>query len=103
MTLAICNWCNGTGIGIRSDKSTYICSSCNGSKTEGCFNPIADLVPRIDKTNSDTNLDGTRFPETFQRLICGNCQGILFEVMYTGDYETSARCPCGVWYIVHSG
>lgn len=79
---------------------------------DGCFNPSADKVERIDKTWSDTNLnwDFQNLPQwkndifVFTRLKCRNCGGLKFEVLSTGDYETSARCcDCGMYYIVHSG
>ena len=72
---------------------------------EGCFNPRADEVKRVDKTWSDWNLDGTFPPDyVFDRLLCRNCSGIAFAVLHTGDYETSAHClKCGMYYIVHNG
>ena len=74
-------------------------------EVDGCFNESADLVKKVDKTWSDTNLDH-KFNEndTFGRLKCRNCGGITFEVLQTGSYETLAKCNyCGMYYIVHSG
>lgn len=71
----------------------------------GSFNKSADTVKRKDKTWSDTNLTRDFIGnEEFLRLKCRNCNGILFEILHTGDYETSARCNnCGMYYIAHSG
>jgi len=78
----------------------------------GCFNESADKVERKDKTWSDTNLKRNyqNLPEwssnifVFTRLKCRNCGGLKFEVLQTGDYETSAKCcDCGMYYIVHCG
>ena len=78
----------------------------------GMRNPTADAVPRVDRTVSDENL-ATDYSDptthrggersTFGRLICRGCCGTMFEVLSTGDYETTARCPCGLYYVVHSG
>ena len=71
----------------------------------GCFNKSADLVKRNDKTWSDTNFK-KKFTEkdTFTRLKCRNCGGLSFEVLKTGNYETTALCDyCGMYYIVHGG
>jgi ribosomal protein S27E len=72
---------------------------------DGCFNKSADKVKRVDKTWSDTNLnEHFNKKDTFKRLKCRNCGGISFEVLITGDYETSARCDnCGMYYKVHCG
>jgi len=74
----------------------------------GCFNHFADKVPRKNMTWSDGNLDfdyGKVLNKSqFARLVCGNCEGVTFEVMITGLYETSSRCnTCGMWYIIHCG
>lgn len=79
---------------------------------DGMKNPTADRVMRSDQTWSDTNL-ATDFDDlvgiprlvgmTFDRLVCRACGGKTFEVLQTGSWETSARCPCGYYYIVHSG
>jgi hypothetical protein len=74
-------------------------------KLDGCFNKSADLVKRKDETWSDTNLEN-EFTEkdTFTRLKCRNCDGLSFEVISTGNYETAARCNnCGMYYLVHCG
>ena len=87
----------------------------------GCKNESADRVPRKDTCWSDTNLD-TNYdkwisswdktrkkqkwgdPITFDRLKCQECGSTnKFEVFVTGSYETSARCECGMYYIVHNG
>jgi hypothetical protein len=70
---------------------------------EGVPNSAADLVPRANKTWSDTNIDNANFDGVFDRLVCRNCGGASFEVLKTGDYETTARCPCGFYYKVHCG
>jgi len=82
---------------------------------DGCFNESADIIPRVDETWSDTNLDKDFIngpkdaywwkPIThFTRLKCRHCGGLSFEVLNTGNYETSARCDkCGMYYIVHCG
>ncbi len=74
-------------------------------EVDGCFNESADAVERVNETWSDTNLDRVySMGAKFQRLICRNCQGATFEVLSTGDYETSAQCTnCGMYFIVHSG
>lgn len=74
-------------------------------RLDGCFNPIADRITRLNETWSDTNLDRATFHYvSFARLLCRACSSIQFEVMRTGSYETSARCiSCGMWYIVHTG
>lgn len=72
---------------------------------DGVFNKSADIVKRIDKSWSDTNLD-REFTgiNSFTRLKCRNCNNTAFEVLGTGDYETSAKClACGMYYIVHTG
>ena len=73
---------------------------------EGCFNPLADEIRRVDRTWSDGNLNDSSFPsdKVFDRLLCRNCSGIAFAVLNTGNYETSAHClKCGMYYIVHNG
>lgn len=76
------------------------------NKLDGCFNPSADRVKRVDETWSDTNLTEI-FPDNhapFPRLKCRNCGSLEFEVLGTDVYETSARCrKCGMYYIVHTG
>ncbi len=75
-----------------------------GDEREGVRNPFADRVERVDKTWSDTNLDGEFSSDvTFDRLVCKECGGRLFEVLSTDSYETTARCPCGMYYIVATG
>jgi len=102
--LIICSLCEGKGFSKRGDGSRYECVSCHGSKTEGCYNKWADLVPRIDQTSSDSNLDDKVFDfKEFERLKCG-CGSRIFEVLWTGSYQTSAQCiDCGAYYVVHSG
>jgi hypothetical protein len=82
---------------------------------QGCKNISADNIDRVDATWSDTKLDNdfskpsyrNNYGEesiNFTRLICEECGSTLFEVLDTGDYETSAQCAkCGTYYIVHSG
>ena len=72
---------------------------------DGCFNKSADLVKRKNETWSDTNLiNEFEGNEEFKRLECRNCKGISFEVLQTGDYETSAKCcNCGMYYLAHCG
>jgi hypothetical protein len=73
---------------------------------DGCFNEVADKVPRKDETWSDTNLhENPHYPwKEFTRLKCRNCDGTSFEVLSTDNYETSAKCTnCGMYYIVHTG
>ena len=74
-------------------------------KLDGCFNMSADVVKRINKTWSDTNLnDEFKGDEEFTRLECRNCKGITFEVLQTAAYETAARCcNCGMYYLAHCG
>jgi hypothetical protein len=77
----------------------------NDDELEGVMNESADKVKRIYQTWSDTNLDSNFVGnETFTTLKCRNC-GCTdnFEVSFTGSYETSARCKCGMYYIVHTG
>lgn len=71
----------------------------------GCFNKSADLVRRKDETWSDTNLYGEfNDKHTFKRLKCRNCNGLKFEVLSIGSYETAAKCcGCGMYYLVHCG
>lgn len=71
----------------------------------GAFNTSADNIERVDTTWSDTNLNKQYNPEeiTFPRLVCNHCRRTLFEILQTGDYQTTARCICGKYYIVHSG
>lgn len=76
----------------------------------GCFNLSADALPRTNKAWSDTNLNIDYSQKTdwikneFIRLKCRHCGNISFEVLQTGDYETSAKCySCGMYYIVHCG
>lgn len=39
-----------------------------------------------------------------ERIKCNKCNSIHFEVLRTGDYETTARCTqCNIYYIVHQG
>jgi len=78
------------------------------NNVQGVPNESADKVERINKTWSDTNLDGSmdhpKINYSFDRLECRNCGGLSFEVLVTGSYETSARCDkCGFYYIVHCG
>lgn len=77
------------------------------AKKSGCFNKSADRVKRVNKTWSDCNLTENYAPtksKSFERLMCKVCGGISFEVLATGDYETSAKCnKCGMYYIVHTG
>ena len=83
---------------------------------DGCLNPSADAVERVNETWSDTNLNSDfsqRVPNgyrwqwttfsTFTRLVCRTCGGVQFEVLRTDDYETTAHCACGMYYIVHNG
>lgn len=77
---------------------------------DGIINETADRVPRVDTRWSDLLLSedfdvyrGMKPPYTFKRLVCF-CGCKAFEVLGTGDYETSAKCnDCGRYYIVHSG
>lgn len=71
----------------------------------GCLNTSADKVGRVDKTWSDCNLDRYFFStdKPFNRLICLWCKSTMFEILQTDDYETTAKCQCGHYYIVHSG
>ena len=71
---------------------------------DGCLNPKADVVPRIKTRWSDTLLNRKTFSEkTFGRLTCV-CGSVSFEVLQTGEYETTARChQCGRYFIVHCG
>lgn len=79
----------------------------------GRFNKSADLVKRVNKTWSDTNLDYeygssngfySSSVNEFKRLQCRNCNGLSFEVLKTDDYETAAKChECGMYYLVHCG
>ena len=73
----------------------------------GMRNPTADAVPRVDRTSSDGNLaydyGDPRIRTSFYRQVCRGCGGTLFEVLNTDDYETTARCPCGLYYVVHTG
>jgi len=39
----------------------------------------------------------------FFRLSCQHCGSKLFEVLKTDTFETTARCPCGRYYVVHTG
>jgi len=71
----------------------------------GCLNKSADIVNRINRTWSDTNLDSEFKQDNleFERLIC-TCGNLTFEILITGDYETAGRCiKCGKYYLVHCG
>ena len=69
----------------------------------GCFNAEADKIPRVDKTWSDTNLTSVNNTELY-RLKCRHCgKTNEFEILQTGDWETTSRCSCGMYYIVHTG
>lgn len=82
----------------------FIFSAYEPEELNGCTNEAADAVPREDETWSDTNLMRKTFSDaSFARLTCRRCKGRLFEVLQTGSYETTARCPCGMYYIVHTG
>ena len=71
---------------------------------DGCHNLVADAIKRIDATWSDINLEAGRFEEAFIRLVCNECGSKTFEVLLTGDWETTARCTvCGQYFIVHTG
>jgi len=74
-------------------------------ENEGCFNKAADSVPSVDRTWSDTNLGSTVLMDLpIKRLKCRNCgETDYFRVFKHQDYEASARCRCGMWYIVHAG
>ncbi len=62
-----------------------------------------DMVERKDDTWSNTIFDQNDV-DTFKRLKCRKCGGRSFEVLITGDYETSAKCDkCGIYYVVHTG
>jgi len=80
----------------------------------GTKNESADKVKRIDDCWSDTKLiaDCTGYGVQkflrdngggFPRLKCENCGRTEFEILITGEWETSARCKCGFYYIVHTG
>jgi len=76
----------------------------NVNREDGCVNTIADDVPRVPEAWSDGNLTNDTFERKFfSRLQCRVCGGLLFEVLKTDSYETTARCPCGMYYVVHSG
>lgn len=72
---------------------------------DGRKSAYLDAVPRVANTWSDTNLgDDAAKQGPFQRLTCRECAGVSFEVLQTGEWETSARCDgCGMYFIVHSG
>jgi hypothetical protein len=77
-------------------------------KLEGVPNRSADKIPRVNVTWSDCNLEnnyeGWEEEIKWDRLQCRNCEGLLFEVLSTGGYETSARChKCGFYYVAHCG
>lgn len=76
---------------------------------EGTHNrPDLDAVPRKNIRWSDGKPSGTeiasdRMLPYFERLQC-DCGAIHFEVMITGDYETTAQCAsCRAYFVVHSG
>lgn len=65
----------------------------------------ADLCERVDSTTMGDKLYDD-FPKDykFKRLKCVNCGGILFEVLKTDKYETTAQCSsCKNYYVVHEG
>ena len=72
----------------------------------GIKNTTADKVKRIPFTSSDTYLDRI-FDEnssSFGVLECEICKGQSFEVLRTGNWETSAKCTkCNIYYKVHCG
>lgn len=73
---------------------------------DGVPNKSADEVERVDRCWSDTNLDSDYAgigKQPFDRLKCQYCGSTRFEVLLTGSYEATARCNCGVYYIVHCG
>ena len=72
--------------------------------------PEADVIPRKNLCWNDgfkANKPESRYfaPKGYlPRLTCSECEGNAFEVLETGQYETSARCiHCGAWCTVHSG
>lgn len=74
----------------------------------GSFNPSADKVKREDCSWSDMEVDEDYSHVldkiVFERLKCGECGGLSFEVLAIAEYETAARCNlCGMYYRVHSG
>ena len=43
-------------------------------------------------------------PDSFERKRCPKCGGTVFEVLGTGEYETTAKCvKCRIYYVVHDG
>ena len=68
-------------------------------------NAKADNFPRKDgdwyRESSDYDKRGNL--TNFMRLSCRSCGSKLFEVLNTDSYETTARCPCGRYYVVHTG
>lgn len=72
----------------------------------GRRNKRADAFPRKDWSRSrrDSDLDPkTGNVKSFLRLSCKECGSKHFEVLSTDAYETTARCPCGRYYVVHTG
>ena len=66
----------------------------------GCYNDSADNVPRADKMWSDNDFNKNFVnKKAFPRLKC-RCGSVSFEVLMTGDYEVSAKCICGLYYVV---
>lgn len=73
---------------------------------EGVRNKSADKIKREDRTWSDGSLESVFEPaeDSFERLKCQSCGAVnRFEILVTNDYETTARCSCGMYYIVHTG
>jgi hypothetical protein len=73
---------------------------------DGIKNISADAVQREYVTWSDTNLtkEFSLDHKPLPTLQCRECSGIVFQVIQTDDWETSARCEnCGTYYKVHCG
>ena len=103
-TLAPCESCNGTRVLHPYKGVAYECSCRTGS--EGIYNFSADLVPRQDITYSAGRLkEDFNDPKlTWDRLKCGACGGVAFEILATDGYETTAQCVvCKAYYVVHTG
>jgi hypothetical protein len=68
-------------------------------KTYEC---LGDVPREID---NDFDLDSMRpDAEGVFKIIECPCGNRTFEILYTGQYETSAHClKCGEYFIVHSG
>lgn len=87
--------------GIYSDKSWR--------KFPGVPNGSADKIELVDKVWSDGNFDNEHpnkynyMNDKFDRLKCRGCGSVEFQVLHTADYETTAKCRCGLYYSVHSG